>query len=333
MTLAVVRSVAEWKARFAGDTRGAAITIGNFDGVHLGHREILRRVVERARAENLLATVVTFDPHPLRVLRPDEAPLLLLTLEQRLAEIERLGIDAVLVLRFDAELARLSPQEFVEQIVVGTLRTKAMLLGENFRFGHRGAGDVVLLREFGREFGFEVECIDPVVCRGEIVSSSTIRRAVCEGRLIDAGRFLGRPYSLVGEVVSGSGLGRKFVVPTLNLRTAQELLPRMGVYATEVLVDGRKFRAVTNVGMRPTFSGKALSVESFLFDFDQEITSGPLEVRFFSRLRDEMKFSGAEALRAQILLDAARGRRFFRLLDRMKVGGGENAARKQALSG
>jgi riboflavin kinase/FMN adenylyltransferase len=333
MTLALVRSVAEWKQRFGADTHGAAITIGNFDGVHLGHREILRRVVERARVENLLATVVTFDPHPLRVLRPDEAPLLLLTLEQRLAEIERLGIDAVLVLRFDAELARLSPQEFVEQIVVGTLRTKAMLLGENFRFGHRGAGDVVLLREFGREFGFEVECIDPVVCRGEIVSSSTIRRAVCEGRLIDAGRFLGRPYSLVGEVVSGSGLGRKFVVPTLNLRTAQELLPRMGVYATEVLVDGRKFRAVTNVGMRPTFSGKALSVESFLFDFDQEITWGPLEVRFFSRLRDEMKFSGAEALRAQILLDAARGRRFFRLLDRMKVGGGENAARKQALSG
>jgi riboflavin kinase / FMN adenylyltransferase len=327
-----VCSVAEWKARFAGDSRGAAITIGNFDGVHLGHREILRRVVERARVENLLATVVTFDPHPLRVLRPDEAPLLLLTLEQRLAEIQRLGIDAALVLRFDAELARLSPREFVEQIVVGTLRTKAMLLGENFRFGHRGAGDVALLREFAREFGFEVECIDPVVCRGEVVSSSAIRRAVCEGRLIDAGRFLGRPFSLSGEIVGGSGLGRKFVVPTLNLRTAQELMPRLGVYGTEVLLDGRRFRAVTNVGMRPTFSGKALSVESFLFDFDQEITSGPLEVRFFSRLRDEMKFDGPESLRAQILLDVARGRRFFRLSDRIKVRG-ENAARKQALSG
>src|SRR5271155_5955103 len=142
MTLAVVRSVAGWNARFGADARGAAITIGNFDGVHLGHREILRRVVARARAENLLATVVTFDPHPLRVLRPDEAPLLLLTLEQRLAEIAKLGIDAALVLRFDAELARLSPREFVEQIVVGTLRTKAILVGENFRFGHRGAGDV-----------------------------------------------------------------------------------------------------------------------------------------------------------------------------------------------
>jgi riboflavin kinase/FMN adenylyltransferase len=330
MTLAVVRSVAEWKTRFAGESRGAAITIGNFDGVHLGHREILRRVVERARAENLLATVVTFDPHPLRVLRPDEAPLLLLTLEQRLAEIGRLGIDAAMVLRFDAELARLSAREFVEQIVVGTLRTKAILVGENFRFGHRGAGDVGLLREFGRDFGFEVECIDPVVCRGEVVSSSAIRRAVCEGRLIDAGRFLGRPFSLVGEVVGGSGLGRKFVVPTLNLRSAQELLPRMGVYATEVLVDSRKFRAVTNVGMRPTFSGKALSVESFLFDFDEEITSGPLEVRFFARLRDEMKFSGPEALREQILLDAGRGRRFFRLMDRLTVVG-RGAASKQAL--
>jgi riboflavin kinase / FMN adenylyltransferase len=292
----------------------------------------LRRVVERARAENLLATVVTFDPHPLRVLRPDEAPLLLLTLEQRLAEIERLGIDAVLVLRFDAELARLSPREFVEQIVVGTLRTKAILVGENFRFGHRGAGDVGLLREFGRAFGFEVECIDPVVCREEVVSSSAIRRAVCEGRLIDAGRFMGRPFSLAGEIVAGSGLGRKLVVPTLNLRSSQELTPRMGVYATEVFVDGRKYRAVTNVGLRPTFSGKALSVESFLFDFDEEITSGLLEVRFFSRLRDEMKFDGPETLRAQILLDAARGRRFFRLLDRLTASG-ENATRKQTLSG
>jgi riboflavin kinase / FMN adenylyltransferase len=332
MTLAVVRSAAEWKERFAGDSRGAAVTIGNFDGVHLGHREILRRVVERARAENLLATVVTFDPHPLRVLRPDDAPLLLLTLEQRLAEIERAGIDVVLVLRFDAELARLSAREFVERIVVGTLRTRAILVGENFRFGHRGAGDVTLLREFGREFGFAVECIDPVICRGAIVSSSAIRLAVCEGRLIDAGRLLGRPFSLGGEIVSGSGLGRKFVVPTLNLRTAQELMPRMGVYATEVLVGGRKFRAVTNVGMRPTFAGKALSVESFLFDFDEEVTSGALEVGFFARLREEMKFAGPEALRERILLDVGRGRRFFRLLDRVKVGR-ESAARKQSLSG
>jgi riboflavin kinase / FMN adenylyltransferase len=332
MTLAVVRSAAEWKERFAGDSRGAAVTIGNFDGVHLGHREILRRVVERARAENLLATVVTFDPHPLRVLRPDDAPLLLLTLEQRLAEIERAGIDAVLVLRFDSELARLSAREFVERIVVGTLRTRAILVGKNFRFGHRGAGDVALLREFGREFGFAVECIDPVICRGEIVSSSAIRLAVCEGRLIDAGRLLGRPFSLGGEIVSGSGLGRKFVVPTLNLRTAQELMPRMGVYATEVLVGGRRFRAVTNVGMRPTFAGKALSVESFLFDFDEEVTSGALEVGFFARLRDEMKFDGPETLRAQILLDAGRGRRFFRLMDRIKAGG-EKAERKQTLSG
>ena len=332
MTLAVVRSAAEWKERFAGDSRGAAVTIGNFDGVHLGHREILRRVVERARAQNLLATVVTFDPHPLRVLRPNDAPLLLLTLEQRLAEIERAGIDAVLVLRFDAELARLSAREFVERIVVGTLRTRAILVGENFRFGHRGAGDVTLLREFGREFGFAVECIDPVICRGEIVSSSAIRLAVCEGRLIDAGRLLGRPFSLGGEIVSGSGLGRKFVVPTLNLRTAQELMPRMGVYATEVLVGGRKFRAVTNVGMRPTFAGKALSVESFLFDFDEEVTSGALEVGFFARLREEMKFAGPEALRERILLDVGRGRRFFRLLGRVKVGR-ESAARKQSLSG
>jgi riboflavin kinase / FMN adenylyltransferase len=322
MTLAVVHSAAEWKERFAGDARGAAVTIGNFDGVHLGHREILGRVLERAALENLRSTVVTFDPHPLRVLRPNDAPPLLLTLTQRLAEIEGTAIDSALVLRFDAALACLSPREFIEQIVVGTLRAKVILVGENFRFGHRGAGDVALLRQFGSEFGFSVECIDPVVCRGEVVSSSAIRRAITEGRMIDALRFLGRPYSLAGEIQTGTGQGRRLVVPTLNLRTAQELMPKMGVYATEVRVDVRTYRAVTNVGMRPTFDGRALTVESHLFEFDEQLTSGPMEVRFWARLRDEMKFSGPEVLRAQILLDVARGRRFFRLADRLTILGG-----------
>lgn len=316
MTLAVLRSPAEWKAHFGADVRGSAVTIGNFDGVHLGHSEILRRVVLRSALENLRSTVVTFDPHPVRVLRPNDAPALLLTLEQRLAQIAGAAVDAALVLRFDEALARLSPREFIEQIVVGTLRTKVILVGENFRFGHRGAGDVAQLRQFGREFGFEVECIDPVVCRGEVVSSSAIRRAISEGRMIDALRFLGRPYSLVGEIQPGTGQGRRVVVPTLNLRTAQELIPKMGVYATDVRVDGRTFRAVTNVGMRPTFDGKALTVESHLFKFDEQLTSGPMEVRFWTRLRDEMKFTGPEALRVQVLSDAGRARRFFRLLDR-----------------
>lgn len=319
MTLAVMRSPAEWKARIAPDEQSSAVTIGNFDGVHLGHREILRRVVERARRDGLRATVVTFDPHPLRVLRPDDAPALLLTLEQRLAEIERAGIDAALVLRFDAELARLSAREFVVQIVVETLRTNAILVGENFRFGHRGAGDVALLREFGREFGFEVACIDPVVCRGEVVSSSAIRRAVCIGRLTDAARLLGRPFALAGEIQPGTGQGRRVVVPTLNLRTAQELLPKTGVYSTEVRVTGQKYRSVTNVGMRPTFDGKALTVESYLFDFDEQLTAGPMEVSFWARLRNEMKFPGPEALRTQILLDAARSRHFFGLFDRLTL--------------
>lgn len=316
MTLAVLHSPAEWKARFGADERGSAVTIGNFDGVHLGHREILRRLVGKARREKLRATVVTFNPHPLRILRPNDAPALLATLDQRLAMLETCGLDAALVLPFDAELARLSAREFVEQIIVRTLRARTILVGNNFRFGHRGAGDVALLRQFGQEFGFEVECIDPVVCRGEVVSSTAIRRAVSEGRLIDAGRFLGRPYSLAGEIQPGTGQGRRFVVPTLNLRTAQELLPKTGVYATEVSVNGRKYRAATNVGMRPTFDGKALTVESFLFDFDEQIASGPMEVCFWARLRDEMKFPGPEALRGQIEIDAGRAKRFFRLLDR-----------------
>lgn len=319
MTLAVARTASEWKERFGGDARASVITIGNFDGVHLGHQEILRQVVERARRENALATVVTFDPHPLKVLRPDDAPSLLSTTDQRLAQIGRAGIDAALVLHFDAELARLSAREFIEEFVVNTLRAKAVFVGGNFRFGHRGAGDVALLRGLGRELGFDVQCIDPVACRGQVVSSTAIRQALAEGRVTDAGRMLGRPFSLAGQIEAGAGLGRRVVVPTLNLRTEQEAKPKIGVYATEISVGGRVYRGVTNVGVRPTFDGQGLSIESFLFDFDGSVATGELEVLFWERLRDEMKFPGPEALRAQILRDTERGRRFFGLLDRQRL--------------
>ncbi len=311
MAMEILSSPAEWIARF-GDTRKAtALTIGNFDGVHVGHQKILRGVIERARAMNAVSAVLTFFPHPARVLRPDVAPGLLETLPQRLAEFEALGIDATLVLKFDRELATLSAEEFARRFLVEALRAQAVLVGANFRFGHKQAGDVKLLEELGRENGFAVEIVEPVLVDGQIVSSSAIRAAVREGRVEEAQRMLGRPFALMGEIRSGTGMGRKLVVPTLNLATEQETLPKNCVYATEVVVGGRCYQAVTNVGMRPTFNGQQLAIESHLFDFAETITSGPMAVKFLTRLRDEQKFSGPEALREQILRDIARAKELF----------------------
>jgi len=319
MAFAILHSPDEWRARFGADVRGSVVTVGVFDGMHLGHCEILRRAVEGARGQNAQSVAITFDPHPMRFLRPSDAPALLMTLPQRLAALEAEHLDAALVLKFDATLEHLSPDDFVQKILVETLRTRAVLVGGNFRFGYRQAGDVEFLRERGTKLGFEVECIEPVSWRGTTISSTAIRQAICEGRLIRAGRMLGRPYCLAGDIQHGDGRGKRAVFPTLNLRTEQELLPKPGVYATEVFVDSSMHRAVTNVGIRPTFGGGKVSVESYLFDFSRDLTSGALEVRFWRRLRDEMKFSGPEALRAQIRQDERRAQKFFRLLDRFSL--------------
>jgi riboflavin kinase / FMN adenylyltransferase len=311
MAMAILNSPAEWIAHFGETRKATALTIGNFDGVHVGHQKILRGVIERARSMDAVSAVLTFFPHPARVLRPDVAPGLLETLPQRLAEFEALGIDATLVLKFDRELATLSAVEFARRFLVEALRAQAVLVGANFRFGHKQAGDVNLLEELGRENGFAVEIVEPVLVDGQIVSSSAIRAAVREGRVDEAQRMLGRPFALVGEIRSGTGMGRKLVVPTLNLATEQETLPKNGVYATEVSVGGKCYQAVTNVGVRPTFNGQQLAIESHLFDFAETITSGPMAVKFLTRLRDEQKFSGPEALREQIVRDIARAKELF----------------------
>lgn len=324
MPLAVLHSPAEWRARFGTPTlKGgprSALTVGNFDGIHLGHQKILRGVVSRARATGALATVITFDPHPLKLLRPAEAPPLIAILAQRLARLEQMGLDAALVLKFDAELSLISPEEFVRGILLEQLCMESVLVGANFRFGHRQAGNVELLAELGRKLGFHVESVPPVVVRGEVVSSTAIRRVVSQGRVGCAARLLGRPFALSGEVRPGTGQGSRLLFPTLNLATEQELLPGIGVYATETRVAGQLYRSATNVGMRPTFDGRQLIVESHLFDFSDKITSGPMEIRFWKRLRDERKFSGPDALRAQIMKDFARARRFFQLLPRAGCG-------------
>lgn len=310
----VARSSEEWLAHFPSESR-SVLTIGNFDGVHLGHQKIIQGVVERARRDGRIAAALTFWPHPLRVVRPEIAPPLIETLPQRLAHLQSLGLDAVFVLPFDHSVAALAPADFARRILVNTLHASAIRVGESFRFGHRQSGNAATLRDLGRSLGFEMECVPPVIFRGVIVSSSAIRAAISNGHVMQAARLLCRPFSLSGEIRTGTGTGRRFVFPTLNLSTDQELLPARGVYATETVVQGNSYRSATNVGMRPTFDGTKLAIESHLFDFSEEVTSGPMEIRFWRRLRDEKKFSGPDALRAQIQQDLLQTRTFFSRLD------------------
>jgi riboflavin kinase / FMN adenylyltransferase len=313
MALAVVNSAVEWVARFGESRKPTVVTIGNFDGIHLGHQRILSGVLERARATNTMATVLTFYPHPSRVLRPEAAPALLATLDQRLAGFEAAGMDAALVLRFDAELAKVSAEDFVRHYLAEVLRARAALVGGNFRFGNRQLGDVKLLEGFGKRWAFELQVVPPVVADGVTVSSSAVREALRDGRVQDAAVLLGRPFLLEGEIRSGTGQGRKLIVPTLNLATEQECLPRDGVYATQTVVQGKCYRSATNIGVRPTFNGTRLAIESHLLDFNENLTSGRMEVRFHSRLRDEQKFTSPGALKEQVLKDINHARDYFRL--------------------
>jgi riboflavin kinase/FMN adenylyltransferase len=305
-----LNSAQEWVSRWGAARKSAVVTIGNFDGIHRGHQEILRKVVQEARQRDQLAAVLTLFPHPLKVLRPAEAPALLMTIDQRLAAFESMGIDAALVLPFNLELSQVGAEDFARRYLAETMRASRVLVGENFRFGHRQQGDVPALEGFGRQWGFEVESVKSLTVDGTVASSSAIRQALRDGRVEDARCMLGRPFGLLGEITPGTGLGRKLVVPTLNLKSEQEMLPKRGVYATETTVGGQTYRSVTNVGVRPTFDGSGVSVETHLLDFNQTVESGAMEIRFLKRLRDEQKFAGAGELREQVLKDIESAKQF-----------------------
>ena len=313
MRLSAFSTSQAWASRYAKFGHTSVLAIGNFDGIHLGHQAILRATVDRAHALNSVSTALTFDPSPRKVLRPETAPLRLSTNAQRMDWFNLVGLEAAVVLPFTLELARLSPEEFVEQILLRDLHVKAVLVGENFRFGHKQAGDVRVLTALGAKHGFEVVVVPPVVYRGEIVSSTIIRREVAEGHVSHAARLLGRPFVLTGEVVTGTGTGRRFTFPTLNLAAEQELLPARGVYVTRTCLEGetRSHRSVTNIGVRPTFNGSALSIETHLLDAQLATSPKRIEVRFWKRLREEKKFTGPDELRAQIATDIARANKFF----------------------
>ena len=296
----------------------SALTIGNFDGVHIGHQHLFRQVVETALQNGVHPTALTFDPHPALIVAPARAPRLLTTPEERATLMGLQGIEQVLILPFTKELAGLTPETFVRQIVVDALGAKIVLVGENFRFGHKQAGDTRVLTELGVRYGYRVDIVDAVKCRGRVVSSTAVRQRVEGGEVGQASRLLGRPYALSGEVVSGHGIGTKQTVPTLNLRTAAEVLPRNGVYITRTqdIDDGRRWNSISNIGYRPTFGGDSLSIETFLLEPLNGATPRHIRVEFLRRVREERKFDSPEDLKAQILRDVGRAQKLFRRLAR-----------------
>jgi riboflavin kinase/FMN adenylyltransferase len=311
MALRIFRSLPEVPPDFGP----SALTIGNFDGVHAGHRRILRRVRELAAVRHLRPSALTFDPHPTRVVRPDRAPRLMTTCEERAALMAGEGIEQVLILPFGPEVAQLSPEQFVGDILVDKLGVRVVAVGDNFRFGHRQAGNTQVLRELGERFGFITEVVPAVTIRGVTVSSSEVRRLVTAGNVTRAARLLERPYSLQGDVVSGHGIGHKQTVPTLNLQATAEVLPKNGVYitCTDDLNGRRRWQSVTNIGYRPTFGGDpALSVETFLLEPMGGESPRRIRVSFLWRVRDERKFDAPEELKAQIFRDVGRAKAYFR---------------------
>lgn len=293
----------------------AVVAIGNFDGVHLGHREILGGAINEARGMGVGAVAVTFDPHPEQVLRPAAAPRLITLAPERLRLLAATGVDAVLVLRFDEALASLEAREFVRGVLAGALQARSVHEGRSFRFGHGAQAGVAELAAFGEEFGFTVRVHDAVRVHGLEVSSSAIRALVAEGDMRRARWMLGRPFAVRSTPARGRGIGTRLLVPTINLAPYDGLLPGFGVYVTRLCINGRKFRAVTNVGNRPTFGEASFAVESYLLDFEamdlDEQT--PLELEFLLRLRGEMKWPSPEALKAQIMADVTRAKRYFRM--------------------
>jgi riboflavin kinase / FMN adenylyltransferase len=296
----------------------AIATIGNFDGVHLGHRALMIDLVERCRFVAGVPAVVTFQPHPLQVLAPGNAPRQIQTLPQKLATLERLGIRRVVVIPFDRKLARMSARDFAVGILWERVGASEVYVGPNFAFGHRREGSFNLLKEIGEEKGFFVGKIPQVQFRGSRVSSTAVRQALMAGQVALARRLIGRPFSLCGRVVHGTATGdARLAIPTANLDTPNELIPRGGVYVTATTWGGRRYRSVTNFGVRPTVTGAGapLSIETHLLDFRGDLYGQQINVEFLAHLRDERRFAGLDALAAQIGKDVARARRYFRAVE------------------
>ena len=288
------------------------LALGNFDGLHRGHRKIIDRVRRVASERAATPVVMTFDPHPPRVVRPDKAPPLLMTKAQRLEALADAGIHGAAIVRFTPELSRWDPETFVRTVLVEWIRVSEVWVGANFLFGHERAGTFSLLRSLGGRYGFKAEKIDPVRYKEFVVSSTRVRRLIGEGRVDEAGALLGHQYFADGVIAHGAQRGRTIGFPTANLETENELLPPPGVYATTATLDGVALASVTNVGTRPTVddSGR-ITIETHIFDFDRDIYGQTMRLGFVQRLRDERAFESLDALRDQIAADCVRARVLF----------------------
>jgi len=289
------------------------LALGNFDGLHRGHMKIIDRVRQRAGERGGTPSAMTFDPHPPRVLRPDKAPPLLMTRDQRIEALRRSGMQGLAFVRFTRELSLWDPEAFVRTVLVEWLHVSEVWVGANFLFGHERAGTFSVLRTLGSRYGFRAEKIDPIRYKDFVVSSTRVRRLVSEGRVDEAAALLGHHYFLDGTIVRGAGRGRSIGVPTANLATPNDLVPPTGVYATLASVDGIVLPAVTNIGMRPTFGDvDAPVIETHVLDAERDLYDRPLRLLFVQRLRDERQFPDVDALRAQIEADIRSARRLFR---------------------
>ena len=297
------------------------VSVGNFDGVHRAHAHVLGEIVARARSSRGKAVAVTFEPHPTRILKPEAGLKLLTPTAEKLRWLEGTGIDAVLLLPFGRDLSLMTPRQFAERILKKRLHAREVHEGFNFRFGHKAAGDIATLSEFGREMGFEVKVYPEMKLRGETVSSSQIRKLIAAGRVSRARHLLARPFCILGVPGRGRGYGSKYTVPTINLARYEELVPEDGVYVTWTRVGAERFDSVTNVGNRPTFGAELFAIETHLLNFHPiELTPDTeVEICFLQRLRDEIKFPSVEALREQIARDVKKARRYFHLLGRASL--------------
>jgi riboflavin kinase/FMN adenylyltransferase len=305
-------------ADIPSDFGPTVVTVGNFDGVHRAHTAVLKEIGDGARQQNLKSVAVSFEPHPIRILRPDSGLKLLTPTAVRLRLLEASRVDAVLLLPFTRDLSLMTPGQFAHDVLKTGLRAREVHEGYNFRFGHKAEGDVKRLAEFGREMGFEVKVYPEMRLRGEPVSSSHVRKLLGDGRVSRARHLLARPFSIVSTAGRGRGYGSKYTVPTINLSPYGELVPKDGVYITRTRVAKECFDSATNIGNRPTFGADSYAIETHLLNFHplELAPDTEIEIYFLDRLRDEVKFPSVEALREQIASDLKRTERYLRRLKR-----------------
>ena len=284
------------------------VTIGNFDGVHLGHQELLKRVVKRAAEMNAFSVVITFEPHPAKVLRPDKAPRQLISLQEKIEQCQSYGINVVICIEFTTEFAGKSPDEFAEEILCNKIGARVIIVGANYKFGKGQSGDISYLRQKGKMLGFEVEVVDPVEIEGKRVSSSRIREHLAKGEVEIVAGLLGRYYSIDGVVMPGHHRGMVLGYPTANIYTVDEAIPKSGIYAVKVLRGHMILEGACYIGNQPTFAGERIGIEVYLFDFNEQLYHEHLTVQFVKMIRDEKRFDNKEELIRQIRDDVARAK-------------------------